>query len=139
VVGAVDAVPPDQQILREVPAPLLIFKEFLAHEELRNPGRRQQQRIGYAGATARVPGALVVSISDARDTLLVSLLDDVMILDAGDGSPAMIHAGREQRGSDGVKVSAGSCTIRALVDRRADGDPQVIVLHHIEAMATMAG
>jgi len=55
LVGAVDAVPPDQQILREVPAPLLIFKEFLAHEELRNPGRRQQQRIGYAGATTRVP------------------------------------------------------------------------------------
>ena len=42
LVGAVDAIPPDQQLLREVPAPLLVFEELLAHEELRNPWRREQ-------------------------------------------------------------------------------------------------
>jgi hypothetical protein len=87
------------------------------------PGAVSNRELATRVRLRRVPGALVVSVGDMRDTLLVSLLHYVVVLDAGDRPPGVIHAGREERGCDGVKVDAGRCTLRALVDRRADGDP----------------
>lgn len=81
-VAGLEAGPMEKKIapVGELLRPLLVFEEFLAHEKHRNPGCGQADPGGDARAAAPEPGARVVRMPKARDTLLAPLINEVVVL-----------------------------------------------------------
>ena len=82
-----------------IPSPLLVFQEFLSHEQLRNPGCSEQDTHRKTCPAGRIPRALVRGIGQRGDTVLLAYFDDVMIFNARTSLPTV-------RQSSGWRLSA---------------------------------
>src|SRR5277367_5460094 len=81
-IGAVNPVPPDVVARGCVITPWLVFEELLPHENHGNTGRCQHQPGRYATAAPGVPGAMIIGISQRRNSRLPGMTDpeDIVVL-----------------------------------------------------------
>src|SRR3954447_3453934 len=54
--------------------PLFVLEHLLSHEEHRDAGRGEQDRIGYTGAAPRVPGTAVVRVGTGGNARMAANL-----------------------------------------------------------------
>src|SRR6516225_5734618 len=106
----IQAIPPEKIRGLGIPAPLLVFQKLLPHEELGNARSGEQNPHRETRPAARVPRPPVGRVGKVWDSLVGSYLDDVMILNAGNGLPGMAEALRIESTSDAVEIDSGMLT-----------------------------
>ena len=131
--------PPHQISVSEyawVGGPLLVFEELLAHEELGDAGRGEEQGQWQSGCGCGRTSYARSSRRRGQGTRgLLAELDDVVVLDAGDGLPGVRKSGGPERLGDAGHPDGRAGALRGLADCSADGFAQPVVLDGIEAEA----
>jgi hypothetical protein len=101
-VRGIQRIPSDEVIDLPVVAPVLVLEEFLAHEQGRNSGRRQQQAGDRPASAAGVPGGSVQRVRQHGDPRGIRMRGkrQVLIFEALHQPPTF---GNRSRHNEGVR------------------------------------
>ena len=120
----------------DVIGPLLVFVEFLTHEQHGNAGRRHDQRRRHARPAPRVPGARVAAAHGEHGyPASAPAIDLVMALDVLDGTPGIGKPGRTQVIDDRLPVDQGMLAACRLFEDAPDRPPESVVPTGVESGA----
>ena len=125
--------------------PVLVLEKLLAHENHRDPRRRQQKSRGHLGAAARVPGACIGWIrecGDARLTVATAMveIEQVVVLDAlKDGPARRFLVCQVKRIAQPVEIDAGVAAAGGRGDDITQGVAQRVAVADIEAHSVRRG
>jgi len=123
---------------RRIVAPLAVLQKLLAHEDLRNPGRREQKARGYLAAAARVVRLRIGAIRKDRNAHVAPPVNEVMVFDAGHRVPCVRQVGRIETLQNGPHVHGGGFAIGRSLDGAANRNSKRIVLHGVESCTPLA-
>src|ERR1700675_1486289 len=124
VTAGIHARPPNQIGRLGIPVPLLVFQEFLTHEELRYSRSSEQKTGGKSRAAASVPGARVRTIGQSGNSWVASYGYEGVVFDAGEGLPGVWEALGIEIVGDGVEIHKSALALRGLLDCGANGAAQ---------------